>query len=357
MSKWKYLILGVFIGGIIVASGIFVSSFLRYRLVAPPGTWVERAQKSTLTGKRFFTLPLNNPSVVQRNHADHMAPRDPVVGIVVNGQARAYPWWILCNYHVANDTIHGTPVYVALCELCSGACAFYPVIKELPERPLSFQVSGIGHGVYLVSDFQTLSRWHPLSGIAIEGSLKGKKLRKISTIVTSWKEWKKIQPDTDVAYASAELRHREHGRGTNKIGHPNKFYKAITRTDDRLPSNELVFGLVGNDSESGLAIPLRKVKEKPFLEISFQKQPILLLIWGDSEVNAFIRKHGNEVLKIESCNKEFMCRDHTGTVWNRWGKAVSGPHKGASLQPARGYMTEWYEWSDGFPKTTIYSSD
>ena len=53
--------------------------------------------------KRPYMLPLNNPSVVTVDEATHLRPDDLVVGVLVAGRARAYPWWILANHHVAND--------------------------------------------------------------------------------------------------------------------------------------------------------------------------------------------------------------------------------------------------------------
>ena len=88
--------------------------------------------------RRTYTLSLNNPDVVPVSSARHLRPDDVVVGIVVGRHARAYPWWVLSQYHVVNDTVNRVPVYVGLCEVCSGASAFLPVVNRNPiRRPLN----------------------------------------------------------------------------------------------------------------------------------------------------------------------------------------------------------------------------
>ena len=62
--------------------------------------------------RRTYTLSLNNPDVVGAEAADHMRPEDLVVGVVVGRDSRAYPWWVMSQYHVVNDTV-GTLLSIA----------------------------------------------------------------------------------------------------------------------------------------------------------------------------------------------------------------------------------------------------
>jgi hypothetical protein len=290
--------------------------------------------------------------------ADHMRPDDIVVGVVIDQQARAYPWWIISNYHVVNDLVGQAPVYVALCELCSGSSAFSPVISELKNgRPLTFQISGIASGTFQVSDYQTLSQWHPFTGTCVGGALKGRKLQKIPSILTSWELWQLQQPETDVVYASSKMREREHGCGTTEIGHPNMFRRAVPLfLDRRLPTNELVYGIVDDQGSTGMAFTLRDLRKHDHIETTWNDLPILIFLKGDYQVIAYVRELEKVVLSFESLGKDSLeFRDQTGTIWNLWGKAVRGPNAGAKLQPVRGYMTEWYEWASGCPDTEIFS--
>ena len=89
--------------------------------------------------------------------AAHMAPDDLVFGVIVNGRPRAYPRWILLNYHVVNDTIKDEPLYLAHCEVCSASSAFRPVIEPMLKGSLTFMICGLRGGTFEVCDNQTLS--------------------------------------------------------------------------------------------------------------------------------------------------------------------------------------------------------
>ncbi len=52
------------------------------------------------------------PEFVQAAEADFLAPEDQVIGVEVEGQARAYPVAILNWHEVVNDTLSGTPIVV-----------------------------------------------------------------------------------------------------------------------------------------------------------------------------------------------------------------------------------------------------
>ncbi|MFC1852088.1 DUF3179 domain-containing (seleno)protein [candidate division CSSED10-310 bacterium] len=350
-------LLGLVFGAVICGAAVYNLLSDTHKIEHPPGTRPHRASKSTLRRMRVYVLPLNNPDVVPGREADHMQPDDIVIGIVVVGQARAYPWWILSNYHVANDTVVGhTAVYVALCELCSGSAAFSPVLEELV-GPLSFQITGIAAGTFQISDFQTQSQWHPFTGICVGGALAGRRLQRIPSVMTRWELWQRQQPETDVIYASSKMRQREHGARATQIGHPDMFRAAAPGFNDhRLATNELIYGLRGAREGSGLAFLLRDLKKHDHIETTWEGLPVLIFLREDYQVMAYVRELETGVLSFDSLGKETLeFRDQTGTIWNMWGEAISGPNAGEKLRPVGGYLTEWYEWATGCLDTEIFS--
>src|SRR5688572_24570843 len=66
--------------------------------------------------------PLDAPEWMPGRNAEQMRADDFVLGIIVEGQAYALPWWVMKNHHIANLTIGDTKLLVALCENCSSAC-------------------------------------------------------------------------------------------------------------------------------------------------------------------------------------------------------------------------------------------
>ena len=56
---------------------------------------------------------LNNPKMVPANKAKGLKVRDPVLGVTVGKEAKAYPITILGIHELGNDTCGGKPIAVS----------------------------------------------------------------------------------------------------------------------------------------------------------------------------------------------------------------------------------------------------
>lgn len=56
--------------------------------------------------------PLNDPAFISAIDADYLQDDDVILGVEINGDARAYPHRILAWHEMSNDTIGGRPVTV-----------------------------------------------------------------------------------------------------------------------------------------------------------------------------------------------------------------------------------------------------
>ena len=345
--------------------------------------------------RRPHALPLNNPAYVQGLHATHVDPDDLVVGVVIKGQARAYPWWVVRNYHVINDTFvvkpramtaellskdpwaryervpevrrnrdQFIPLLITLCEACSGASAYIPTTTDSVDRPLVFaqcrsEGSWAGDytavGVYTICDMQTHSRWHPFTGKARSGPLKGGKLKRVPVSVETWRAWLKKYPHTMVALAGNEMKMRTHARipGAEMGGeniHPSlraKIQANPDAEDRRLVRNELVMGITNNAGTKSLAYPLALLKRAGgVVQLIFDGEPYLYVVAGAYSAAVFHRKFNNSELTFDVVSMSpLLLRDQDGTLWNELGEAVEGPGKGANLTVvADSYLAEWSEW-------------
>ena len=54
--------------------------------------------------------PLENPKHISPDEATYLEPDDPVFGVSLGGEARAYPWRIMAWHELTNDVIGGRPV-------------------------------------------------------------------------------------------------------------------------------------------------------------------------------------------------------------------------------------------------------
>ena len=76
---------------------------------------------------------------------------EPVIGLIVGGDARAYPLRILIWHEIVNDVIGGVPVAVTYCPLCNTGIVFdrrvgsYAIAEALGARGIPFIfVTGYG---------------------------------------------------------------------------------------------------------------------------------------------------------------------------------------------------------------------
>ncbi len=128
---------------------------------------------------------LQNPSVVPGADADFLDPDDPVLGAVVNGEARAYPWRVMARHELANDVINGQPVVMSFCTLCGSAILFN---AEVGGAVRNFGTSGfLYQSNKLMFDRGTNTLWRPLTGEPVVGDLasSGLKLEILPLVLTT----------------------------------------------------------------------------------------------------------------------------------------------------------------------------
>lgn len=55
---------------------------------------------------------IDRPTFVPADQATFVHPEEPVIGLVVNGEARAYPTWLLNGHEIVNDRIGSRAIAV-----------------------------------------------------------------------------------------------------------------------------------------------------------------------------------------------------------------------------------------------------
>ncbi len=134
---------------------------------------------------------------------------DRVVGVVVSGDARAYPLRLLRWHEVVNDTVGGVPVVVTYNPLCDAV-----VVARRPGHgtPVRFGFSGLLYQSNLVlydrrTDGQPASLYNQLQARAIAGpaAARGEELDVIPVAIASWGWWRSRHPATRVLAPLARL--------------------------------------------------------------------------------------------------------------------------------------------------------
>jgi hypothetical protein len=127
---------------------------------------------------------------------DWLAPTEPVIGLEIGGDARAYPLRVLTWHEIVNDRVGGTPVAVTFCPLCNAAIVFDAEIKG---QHLTFGTTGkLRHSDLVMYDRQTGTWWQQFTGTGIVGELTGTKLKMLPARLESWESFLERHPDGKV---------------------------------------------------------------------------------------------------------------------------------------------------------------
>ena len=132
----------------------------------------------------------------------NLPPDAPVIGLTVNGAARAYPLGILYRREMVNDIVGGVPVLVTWCPLCYTALAHdrrfeYPNNGDGGDTAAVFGNQGaLYQGAMTWFDQATGSVWSQPLGMAIAGPLAGAKLPLLPARLAEWGRWRAAYPDT-----------------------------------------------------------------------------------------------------------------------------------------------------------------
>lgn len=191
---------------------------------------------------------ITSPKTVAPADARFLKANDRVVGVALNGQARAYPISILTQHEIVNDKLGDTPIAVTYCPLCDSVIVFDRTtdigVKE-------FGVSGLlyNSNVLMYDRSEKESLWSQMKMEGVSGPAKGIELQTLPMELTTWNAWQAKHPETDVM--STELGfQRDYRRNpyTSYFKQPGLMFPAVPQNAS-LPLKERVIAVwAGTDS-------------------------------------------------------------------------------------------------------------
>jgi Protein of unknown function (DUF3179) len=188
---------------------------------------------------------LVNPKMIAADAAAYAIAAEPVFGVSLKGDSRAYPLRILDWHEMANDVVGGRHVALTYCTLCGAGILFDSTVGG---TTYEFGSSGfLFRSNKLMYDRQTKTLWNQLTGEPVIGRLVGEKprLKILPVVLTSWGEWRREHPDTKILDI-----HTGYSR-EYRLGEPYGQYFAspetmfpVWRQDARLANKERIFAVV-----------------------------------------------------------------------------------------------------------------
>lgn len=161
-----------------------------------------------------------------RQRGRYLLGDDHVIGVSINGDARAYPLQTLTLHEIVNDVVGGVPIAVTYNPLADAAAVMK---RKVGDEVLEFGVSGLLHdSAMLMFDRRAGSKgeslWSPLQFRAIAGPMaaKGATLEAVVAQRVPWKVWRAAHGDTKVL-----------GRDPNLVKeYPRKRYATYQASDE-----------------------------------------------------------------------------------------------------------------------------
>jgi uncharacterized protein DUF3179 len=167
-------------------------------------------------------LPVRRVARIADANAAALRDDDIVIGVVSAGKARAYPVRLLWmpESHVVNDTLGDRPIAASWCPLALSGAVY---ARDLGPGVAEFgAVEEADRGVLQLYDTATHSRWNQLSGQATAGPLRGRRLRRLPSLVTTWRRWRALHPDTTIYTPEQPLQLRQLRRGGAEPRHSDE---------------------------------------------------------------------------------------------------------------------------------------
>jgi len=168
---------------------------------------------------------------------------DLVMGIVKNGEVKAYPYPIMNWHEIVNDKFDGEPVAINYCPLTGTAFAWN---GESNGSPTSYGVSGLLYNNNLILyDRGTDSNWAQLSLKAVNGAVIGERPKLSNVVETDWKTWKTLYPNTKVLTSDTgfDRPYTVYPYGEYRTNQ-NLFLFAVNPLNDDLPHKERVYAII-----------------------------------------------------------------------------------------------------------------
>lgn len=299
-----------------------------------------------LAEKMFYQPRMKSLVAVNENK---VSTDQLVLGVSINGQAKAYPIEIIGYHHQVRDTVGNSSIMVTYCTVCRTGRVFSPEVDGQAE---TFRLVGMDHFNAMFEDSRTRSWWRQVTGEAIAGKMKGHVLQEIPSQQMGLKAWISEHPNTlimqpDPAFKEDydDLADYDEGKSKSKL----------TGTDSGSWKNKSwVVGV-----QAGLyarAYDWNDLKTHRIINDQLATLPLVVALESDSvSFHSWRRVVGQDTLRFEMNDSlQLMTDSNTHSSWDWSGHCLSGKLKDKQLEPLQSYQEFWHSWRTFHPQTTQF---
>jgi hypothetical protein len=261
-----------------------------------------------------------------------------VVGLTINGDARAYPLQFIGYHHQVLDSVGGKKVLVSYCTVCRTGRVFAPVVAGRPE---TFRLVGMDHFNAMLEDRATGSWWRQANGEAITGTLKGTTLPEIPRVQVTLKQWLALYPNSlvmqgDPAFTREYAKDYSFERGFSR--------KKLTGTDTTSwHDKSWVVGVTVNQFSK--AYDWNRLRRERVVNDHVGGTPVVVVL-GPDEVSYFAFKRPDTATHFAMRGDSLVA---DGRAYALNGNGASG-----RLEPVNASQEFWHSWRTFQPGTERY---
>ena len=274
-----------------------------------------------------------------------------IIGVAINGQAKAFPIEVIGYHHQVRDTIGGEPLIITYCTVCRTGRVFSPIVNNKLEN---FRLVGMDHYNAMFEDETTKSWWRQVNGEAIAGPLLGTTLTEVPSEQMSLQAWMDRYPNTLVMQPDPAFKDR---------------YESLEKYDE----GKMEGKLEGRDSLSWkdkswvVGVPMglfakaydwnQLVKDR-VINDRIKGLPVMLALESDSvSFHSWVPVVGKDTLRFSYSDSLKILVDQNQSHWNWKGECVDGTMKGTKLETVQSYQEFWHSWKTFHPNTEIYKDE
>lgn len=206
-------------------------------------------------------------------------------------------------------------------------------------------------------DEETGSWWQQVTGEAIQGPLKGQKLKPVYHDELTFALWKEEQPNGRVLRPDDEIARAGKYAPANWEQRMSRVPVASSVVADKLlDQRALIVGVRVNNLAK--AYPLDLLRKQNLIIDELGGTPIFLVVGDDGRsVRAFERTVEGRKLEFflkPNMNALTLVDAETGSAWDFTGKATAGQLQGKQLNKISFLNDYWFDWITYNPKTSVY---
>ena len=338
--RWRWVLRAVF--GMLILAGL-------------PAAWRPSGWRRVVVAASLIAVAGATYAVNFRMSADHMF-RQPaalnmqpaahntvalnrlVVGLALNGDARAYPLQFIGYHHQVIDSVAGRRVLVTFCTVCRTGRVFSPVIGGQTE---TFRLVGMDHFNAMLEDRATGSWWRQANGEAVTGERKGTRLPELPMVQVTLKQWLAMYPNTlimqgDPAFKDEYAQDYAYERGFSR--------KKLTGTDTASwKEKSWVVGVTVNGASK--AYDWNRLTRERVVNDVVGGTPVVVLLGPDS-VSYFAFRRPSEAARFSMRGDSLVSEGHA--------YALSGAGSDGKLEPLNASQEFWHSWRTFQPATARY---